>query len=90
MALVCLSWVVSINSAASPEPTGQEVALVSLQLNYYPSRFSVPPMMVLPPRAMATAKAFWGFRPFSMAGENAFALCHIEKGRDRSEKASRR
>lgn len=72
-----------------PGAPGQEVAPVSLRLNYYLSRFSEHPWMVPPPRAMATAKSFLGTRPFSVAGEGAFALCHTEKGRDSSQKPSR-
>lgn len=60
---------------ASLELRGQDVAVVSSRLEYYQSGFlESAPRMVPLPRAVATAKVFWGFRPFSLAGENASAL----------------
>lgn len=86
---MCMFWDVGVNSAASQEPPGQEVAPVSLRLNYYLPRFSEHSWMVPPPRALATAKAFLGARPFLIAGESAFGLCHTGKEGDSSQKPSR-
>lgn len=78
MALMCMSWDVGVNSAASQEPPGQEVAPVSLRLNYYLSRFSEHPWMVPPPRAMATAKSFLGIG-LSLLLEKVLLLCATQR-----------